>query len=148
MVSSLSNVDEPYLIAHKVRGEAAFDVAIKQPCPECDTYIEADGHIEYSSQSGCPECDGEGHWWICSTSGHRAYPYWDIAVAELYLDTNVSRNIIDPINLLDKLPPMPEGLPDHYRVNASPRAKVAEVGRSLLAQLGLARKPQPIKRRI
>ena len=36
-----------YLIAHKVRGEPAFDIAIKM-----------------------------GDWWIIPTSGHRAYPYW------------------------------------------------------------------------
>lgn len=40
-----------FLIAHKVRGEAAFDVA---------TPIEIDG------EPG----------WIIPTSGHRAYPYW------------------------------------------------------------------------
>ena len=49
-------MSELYLIAHKVRGEAAFDVAIKM-----------------------------GDWWIIPTSGHRAYPwaYFDID-AEMY----------------------------------------------------------------
>lgn len=39
------------LIAHKVRGERAFDVA--EP-------LDVDGDV----------------WWIIPTSGHRAYPYW------------------------------------------------------------------------
>jgi hypothetical protein len=41
----------PYLIAHKVRGERAFDVAIR---------------LDIGSEIG----------WIIPTSGHRAYPYW------------------------------------------------------------------------
>lgn len=40
-----------YLIAHKVRGEPAFDVAIQMEM-------------------------ADGLWWIIPTSGHRAYPYW------------------------------------------------------------------------
>jgi hypothetical protein len=39
-----------YLIAHKVRGEPAFDVAVKMEMPD-------------------------GPWWIIPTSGHRAYPF-------------------------------------------------------------------------
>lgn len=45
---------EYYLIAHKVRGEPAFDVAIKMD-------VETD----------------DEPWWIIPTSGHRAYPYWN-----------------------------------------------------------------------
>lgn len=46
-------MNEPlFLIAHKVRGEAAFDVA-----------------IEMERESG-------ERWWIIPTSGHRAYPFW------------------------------------------------------------------------
>ena len=40
-------MSELYLIAHKVRGEPAFDIAVKM-----------------------------GDWWIIPTSGHRAYPFW------------------------------------------------------------------------
>ena len=47
---------ELFLIAHKVSGEAAFDVATKMTCPECPT--------EYVSCSACAECDGQGFWWI------------------------------------------------------------------------------------
>lgn len=44
-------MDEPYLIAHKVRGEPAFDIAVQMEV-------------------------AEGFWWIIPTSGHRAYPFW------------------------------------------------------------------------
>ena len=40
-----------YLIAHKVRGEAAFDIATQLAV-------------------------GDEIWWIIPTSGHRAYPFW------------------------------------------------------------------------
>lgn len=40
-----------YLIAHKVRGEPAFDIATKMEM-------------------------ADGPWWIIPTSGHRAYPFW------------------------------------------------------------------------
>lgn len=131
--------DEPFLIAHKVRGEAAFDIAIQQECVICV------GH-----GGGCDECDGLGHWWICSTSGHRAYPYWHHV---LQYEEREAGNFIyfddDPAVISWwQVPDMPDNCPDHYRVNASPRAKVAEAGRSLLAKLGLAKPTQPIRRRI
>ena len=44
-------MSELYLIAHKVRGEPALDIAIKMEMVD-----------------GC--------WWIIPTSGHRAFPYW------------------------------------------------------------------------
>ena len=40
-----------FLIAHKVRGEPAFDIAEQMPV-------------------------GDEIWWIIPTSGHRAYPFW------------------------------------------------------------------------
>lgn len=40
-----------FLIAHKVRGEEAFDIAVQ---------------LQIGSDLG----------WIIPTSGHRAYPYW------------------------------------------------------------------------
>jgi hypothetical protein len=42
---------EPYLIAHKVRGAPALDIAVQM-------------HV------------ADEVWWIIPTSGHRAYPYW------------------------------------------------------------------------
>ena len=52
--------DELYLILHKVRGEPAFDIAIR--CDDMGT--ESD----------------PGPWWIISTSGWRAYPFDQISL--------------------------------------------------------------------
>lgn len=48
-----SLTETPYLIAHKVRGQPTFDIAIQ---------MEMEDEV----------------WWIIPTSGHRAYPYWHI----------------------------------------------------------------------
>lgn len=107
-----------YLIAHKVRGEPAFDVATTMICPEC-----SDG----DDCEGCAECDGTGLWWIIPTSGHRAYPYYDVSLNEI--DGTFMTDIVKQM--------MPEGLPDHYTTQAEPQ-------RSLADALGLtARKPAP-----
>lgn len=47
-------MSEPFLIAHLVRGEPAFDIAIRLD------QIDEDGDEV----------------WIIPTSGHRAHPYW------------------------------------------------------------------------
>jgi hypothetical protein len=110
-----------YLIAHKVRGEPAFDVAIQIPCPECD------------NDPGCTECDGLGYWWIIPTSGHRAYPYWSNAI---HHDTGtlwINQGSMVGVNF--DIGEMPPSLPDHYTVRADPKAPK----RSLLAELGLAK---------
>jgi len=82
-----------YLIAHKVRGEPAFDIAQHMTCPKCNAI---DDH--------CTSCDGAGHWWIIPTSGHRAWPYETQSLFEL-------------IELLD-WPEMPPSLRDHYTSEA------------------------------
>jgi hypothetical protein len=48
-----------WLIAHKVRGEIALDIA---------SQIQVDGYDE--------------PWWIIPTSGHRAYPFWSRLLVE------------------------------------------------------------------
>ena len=53
-----------YLIAHKVRGEPAFDIAIQMMM-------------------------ADGPWWIIPTSGHRAYPFWWGKDLERALDMGV-----------------------------------------------------------
>lgn len=65
-----------YLIAHKVRGELAFDVA--EPMEMAD-----------------------GLWWIIPTSGHRAYPVasWDLRY--LYDDPDFQISVLDA-----QLPPL------------------------------------------
>ena len=125
-------MSEPYLIAHKVRGEPVFDIAERMPCPEC-------------ASSGCAECDDEGYWWICSTSGHRARPYWSEALSKIGYPEQIGDD-----SILSVPPSCPEGWPDHYSINDCPlRASKDEVakGRSLLAQLGLAKPKATIVRR-
>jgi hypothetical protein len=62
---------EPFLILHKVRGQPAFDIAIRMKCPLC-----ADGVRDCDEvMCDCGECEGLGYWWIIPTSGHRAYPF-------------------------------------------------------------------------
>jgi hypothetical protein len=82
-----------YLIAHKVRGELAFDVAIKMP-------MSIGGHTE--------------NWWLIPTSGHRAYPYRYWALEDL-LDTSDINNYgyHDCIGMLDIT--IPDSWPDHYQ---------------------------------
>ncbi|SRR6266568_4352464 len=82
-----------FLIAHKVRGEPAFDVAEKMECSLCHGL-------------GCFECDSTGHWWIIPTSGHRAYPF-----------DSYSFSTIEGLGLgFDEVigAAMPLNLPDHY----------------------------------
>lgn len=114
---------EPFLIAHLVRGEPAFDIAIKMPCP-CE------------HEQGCDECDTTGHWWIIPTSGHRARPYWNWELRRA--TTN------DEGPLIDEVPPPPPGWPDHYPATATPK------GPSFLDRIkaALAPKVEPIKRRV
>jgi hypothetical protein len=59
-MSSEDQIQETYLILHKVRGKPAFDVAIKVLI-------------------------GEEEGWIIPTSGHRAYPAQFIRLDELAL---------------------------------------------------------------
>jgi hypothetical protein len=78
-----------YLIAHKVRGAAAFDVAEK---------------LQIGQEEG----------WIITTSGHRAYPYWQVAIDQIYLCDHG-----EPYNMIawNIVPPVPDSLPDHYSAN-------------------------------
>jgi hypothetical protein len=123
-----------YLIAHKVRGEPAFDVGTRMDCPECKTYEYVEHMaVAESNIPGCSECDGLGYWWIIPTSGHRAYPYWWIAINDVP-DLECLFKSAAPF---DPRTHIPEGIPDHYTVRADPKAPK----RSLLAELGLA-KPQ------
>lgn len=133
--------DVPFLIAHRVRGEAAFDIAIKQPCPLCHHGMRDSEEV----MTSCDECEGQGFWWICSTSGHRAYPYWNINIDRLLIEDDTMGRTFADLEAL--VPEMPEGLVDHYRVNSSPKP-LRDAGRSLLAKLGLGRSAAPIKRRI
>ncbi len=93
-----------FLIAHSVRGEAAFDVATKMACPHCPGYLENQGF-------GCFDCEDLGYWWIIPTSGHRAFPYWNVE--------------FNPIDIYEgEIPPMPHSWPDHYKVGPAPTVNI------------------------
>lgn len=112
-----------YLIAHKVRGEPAFDVAEAMECPLCVDGVR-DGEFQ------CNECDGEGIWWI-TNYGHRAYPY-----------------SVRPLEPIEDIGPMPIDLPEHFEVSAAPKGKGSGTkGRDLLEMLGLVKKQEPMTRR-
>lgn len=103
---------EYHLIAHKVRGEPAFDVA--------HTIVAANGETM----------------WICSTSGHRAYPYWNAPITEL---------------LNDDIPEMPETAAEHYSTKSfNDKIDMRGDGVGFLKMLGITvEKPeQPKLRRI
>ena len=111
---------ELFLIAHKVRGEPAFDIAERMP--ELD--------------------EGDELGWIIPTSGHRAHPYWSQHLNQLGA---VKDDVPDlPLDMV--VPPMPSPWPDHYPTAAEPRG-AATAGHGLLARLGLLRKTT-IKRRV
>ena len=95
----MSDFDRLYLILHKVRGEPAFDVALRS--------------AEMLAVTGDE--------WIIPTTGHTAHPFlsWqldslrpDMSGDGCYLTTLIQKGIKDP--------DWPS-LPDHYRVSAEPR---------------------------
>jgi hypothetical protein len=127
---------ELYLILHKVRGEPAFDIAIKE-------------------NMGTPS--DPGPWWGIPTSGHRAYPlrYWKLE--ELTDVSDWPHNHPYDYVAYDEIPQDEwEALRDHY-IASEPlmrRGKFIEVAeglgstiRSILAGAGLIKPPKPIKRR-
>lgn len=113
-----------FLIAHRVRGLPAFDVAIQMECPHCNGMAE------------CHECDFLGYWWIIPTSGHRAYPWWHTSLLELACENPDVNDQRDWPSLHDAIPPMPPSLPDHYPSRSAPTISLAEA-------LGIRPKPTP-----
>lgn len=102
-------IDELFLIAHKVRGEPAFDVAIQMQMPD-------------------------GVWWIIPTSGHRAYPAmsWPLKKLCHYVpEHDWQPSVIDELGPADM-----SALRDHYAVSATP-APVQPKKSLNLADLGL-----------
>ncbi len=122
-------MNEPYLIAHVVRGEPAFDIAERLRCPVCEPIMQG---LDYGTASNtCKECEGEGFWWIIQTSGHRARPYW----------TGELRLLIDwklwEVTSHEPVPDMPLDWPDHYPINQKSASASAQSGADLLEELGL-----------
>lgn len=119
---------DPFLIAHKVRGEPAFDVAVQMECPEC-------GGDQDHLGIGCHECDSLGYWWIIPTSGHRAYPWWSTNLLDID-DSYYLKFEEDKSGFLEGPGPMPSSLPDHYTTRAAPKVSLAEA-------LGIKSRPVP-----
>lgn len=132
--------EELFLIAHKVRGAPAFDVAIKMCCPLCQ--VEEDPIYKHMLQppgtfppEECETCKGEGFWWIVPTSGHRAYPYWHVALSQVLF---CSSRAPSPIHLMPFDLTPPEGLPDHWRSNPATSRPPIDI-------TGLIIAPAPVK---
>lgn len=103
---------EPYLILHKVRGAPAFDIAIQ---------------IQIGDEEG----------WIIPTSGHRAYPYYNVSLNDLRLDP-IEYGYFKSIGSI--IPRMPDDYePDHYSCNSKP-AQRPTLFTGLLEQLGMVKK--------
>lgn len=133
-----------YLIAHKVRGEPAFDIAQRMECPECRGGSIVHSVSNYTNGTdtviNCSECDSLGYWWIIPTSGHRAYPYWDLPIHSngdwgWYINC-------DHDTIMFTVGPAPLDLPDHYPARTDPTSP------SLLDRLNLRPTQPPIVRRI
>lgn len=104
-----------YLIAHSVRGEAAFDVALQMECPHCTGRDLNDAHA-------CFDCESLGYWWIIPTSGHRAFPYWTANLLDIDDTYELSLDCTSP--LVEHPPRMPPAWPDHYRHGPSPKIDI------------------------
>lgn len=136
-------MSNPYLIAHKVRGEPAFDIATQMRCPNCQG-VGGPNVLDFETGKDpgyegydCIECDGQGYWWIIPTSGHRAYPYWH---KELECITEIVDLEDGKFAFKEEYVEMPPDLPDHYTAPAEPKLspKTTQSGKALLATLGLA----------
>lgn len=134
-------VTDLYLIAHKVRSEAAFDIACQIQCPECQggSIIHSVNNYTNGTDTviSCQECDGEGYWWIIPTSGHRAYPYWSKPLSDAKFNCDSTCLTYEGFAWEDvtDVGQMPPDLPDHYTTRAAgPTPK-----RNLLAELGLSK---------
>lgn len=135
-------MSELFLIAHLCRGEPTFDIAERQPCAICNG---GGNHPASDVIEACVECDGTGHWWILSTPGYRAYPWWWVALNDVP-DLELLFQHAAPFDPRTK----PDGdWPDIFACNDRPSTTIAPTGaRALLARLGLTAPSAPIKRRL
>ena len=118
-------MSELYLIAHSVRGEAAFDVAVQMECPLCEGRSWV-ANADTCESFACLECDSHGFWWIIPTSGHRAYPWWDARLVDIDDRYELSFNL----TTLEGPGPMPSGWPDHYHTRAAPKLDITSLFKS------------------
>jgi len=113
--------EELFLIAHKVRGEPAFDIAHQ---------MLMDGEVA----------------WITTTYGHRAYPWkwWKLDDLADVSDHPHQQ----PYDVIAYDMAMPPDLPEHFEVSAAPKGKGSGTsGKDLLAKLGLIKHVEPMSRR-
>lgn len=134
---------ELWLIAHKVRGEPAFDIATRFKCPICEP-IRQGLDPEERGSIHCDECDEGQYWWVIPTSGHRAYPFWiaEIPIGHIEGDTLIYHGHRDqyawkPADYAD--------IPDHYQTTAAPGTGITD----LFSKLGFKKVAGPqVTRRI
>jgi len=112
-----------FLIAHSVRGEAAFDVAVQMECPHCAGAGEIWG-LSSNKQFHCFDCDEQGFWWIIPTSGHRAFPYWQWPLNGLY------KKFGEEYDSLGEPPSVPPGWPDHFKSLPAPTLNIMSLFKS------------------
>jgi hypothetical protein len=118
---------EPYLIAHVVRGQPAFDIAER---------------IQIGDEEG----------WIIPTSGHRAYPLWAEPLMASMSPREQAPTTLDIYWVCDQ-PAFGYGTasvqttdhPDHFAPSAAPRG--TGLITNLAERLGLLPKPPTITRR-
>lgn len=128
----------PYLIAHKVRGAPAFDIAERVICSVCQGTCLKQVGIEEGFE--CNNCD-VGYIWIIPTSGHRAYPYRHWHMDDLYDGSDM--DMPQPQYVLDNVDP-PDSLPDHYAAGPAPRG--TGLLTNLAERLGLVTRPTIARR--
>lgn len=142
--------EKRYLVAHKVRGELAFDVAIQMTCPTCRENEPLDGdRLGTTPAKGCNQCEGEGFWWIIPTSGHRAHPVmqWELKTLCHYIPEHGWQP-----SIIDELGPI-EGMscwastPEHYQDNRAPAPSRPAFLDKLLGNARPATPLKPIPRR-
>lgn len=103
------DINEPYLIAHLVRGKPAFDIAIK---------------IMIGKEEG----------WVIPTSGHRAWPYWHTPIKlwkkhEQGETWYVDEKQIQGTNFVEFHLPLPlPSHPDHYSANNRSQTPLTKLG--------------------
>lgn len=106
--------NEPFLILHKVRGEPAFDIAIRLPI-------------------------GDEEGWIIPTSGHSAYPVANWPISDIQSPYNPGWSLSEESKQFTY-----EAVRDHYASNDRPIREasynVHARAAGLLAKLGLVSK--------
>lgn len=134
---------DPYLIAHLVRGQPAFDIAIRTNCCVCHANPTAVSFLVPTTED-CTNCGGLGYDWMIPTSGHRAYPYWFEPL--LPIVTGISSECdAEYVTYQEAIPEPPADFTqDHYSPSAAPRGQGLIT--NLAERLGFITKPKVSRR--